>query len=253
MSIKKRVLLAGFSGILATFAVASGASAHATIPSDDLTADGYGVISIRIGHGCEGLATNVVEVQIPEGFVSVKPQTKPGWTAETEMVESDPYELHGQTFTERVGIVRWSGGNLLDSQYDEFGISLKAPNTPDTTVAFPTIQYCGASATQEWIEVASEGQDPHELEKPAPTIGIVAGDSDHSADAVMDDSASMENSEDSAIDIAASQSEQDARISALESSVSDTQGSSSGSALSIAAIIASLGAVAFSVASRKRG
>ena len=36
------------------------------------------------------------------------------------MVESEPYERFGETLTERVGVVRWSGGDLPHFAFYDF-------------------------------------------------------------------------------------------------------------------------------------
>ena len=38
------------------------------------------------------------------------------------MVESEPYERFGETLTERVGVIRWSGGDLPDLAFYDFGV-----------------------------------------------------------------------------------------------------------------------------------
>lgn len=166
-----KAFFATLAGGITLFVGAAQVSAHASIPTDDLVAGGYGQLSIRIPHGCDGAATNIVEVQIPDGFSSIKPQAKAGWEVEVEMVDlAEPIENHGNIITDRVGVIRWTGGNLADNQYDEFGITVKAPDAPGTSAGFPTIQYCGDDASVAWI-----GED-------TPTIDIVAGPTGHGAE-----------------------------------------------------------------------
>lgn len=249
-----KAILAAATGGIILFAGAASVSAHASIPSDDLAAGGYGQVSIRVPHGCEGAPTNIVEVQIPDGFTSIKPQAKAGWVVETEIVALDePIEMHGNTITERVSVIRWTGGNLADNQYDDFGISLKAPDAAGTTAEFPTIQYCGDDSVA-WI-----GED-------APSIDIVAGSGgghgDSDSDTGMTDM-DVSGTDAAVIDaavaeaVATAAAEQAAAIEALEAQLdgaSDDDGSnSSTSPVSIIALLAGLGGLGLGAfAARKR-
>lgn len=134
----RKTLTACATAIALLVATHSSASAHASIQLYGSTAsvNGYGVLFIRIGHGCTGgLATDTVVVSIPSGFTSVRPQQISGWTASRTM--------SGSTVTE----VKWTGGSLPDSQFADFGISVKFPATAGS-YGFKTVQYCGtANAT----------------------------------------------------------------------------------------------------------
>ena len=57
------------------------ASAHASLQlyGEKATPGGYGVLFVRVPHGCTGgLTTDGVVVSIPTGFASVRPQLIPG-------------------------------------------------------------------------------------------------------------------------------------------------------------------------------
>jgi uncharacterized protein YcnI len=157
--------------------VAAPAAAHVYIPESAVVGGGEGaVIHLRIPHGCEGVATDRLEVQIPEGVIGVTPQAVPGWTVETVSVETEPYELYGSTLTERTSVVRWTGGALEDHQYLDFGISAIFPDEPGE-FAFPAVQGCGDQETA-WIEIPADGQTEDDMEHPAPTIEVVAAGED---------------------------------------------------------------------------
>ena len=131
-------------------------------------------------HGCDGAATDTLEVQIPVGVTSVKPKLMAGWTIETETapvpeasMAPDASPAAGHSEEEAViTLVRWSGGSLPDSQYADFQLRAVFPETPGT-VAFPTIQRCG-DAEVAWIEIPAEGQTEDDLELPASTVTVVA-------------------------------------------------------------------------------
>ncbi len=165
-----KVILGTLVAAAASITGVGSASAHATVQlyGASPTAGGYGVMFIRIGHGCAKAATDTVEVSIPAGFGSVRPQQMPGWNAETVK------NAEGVTTG-----VKWTGGNLPDAQFADFGVSVKYP-TQAGTYAIPVVQRCG-SAEEAWIQIPAEGQDPHSLKYPAPTVKVAEKNGGHSA------------------------------------------------------------------------
>lgn len=162
-----KVILGTLAASAAIITVSSPVSAHASVQLYGATANagGYGAFFVRIPHGCEKLPTDTVEVSIPAGFSSIRPQLVAGWTAETVK------DANGATTA-----VRWSGGSLPDSQFADFGVNVKYPTTAGA-YPIPVIQYCGTSSSA-WIEVAAPGQDPHELSKPAPVLTVTENTGD---------------------------------------------------------------------------
>ncbi|NHC45809.1 YcnI family protein [Motilibacter aurantiacus] len=111
---------------------------------------------LRAGHGCSGAATTAVTVKIPANVPSARPQNKPGWALDIAKDASG-----------KVTMVTWSGGNVPDAAFEDFGLSVRLPEKVGETVAFDTVQRCGAT------EVAWVGAD-QEAEHPAPTLVTVA-------------------------------------------------------------------------------
>ena len=152
----------------------TGAFAHATLEQAE-TPQGAGYKAVvRIGHGCAGEATLKVRVQIPEGVIAVKPMPKAGWTLETVKGPYEKeYDYYGSKLKEGVKEIIWTG-ELLDEYYDEFVFNTRITDTfaVGSTAYFPTVQEC-ANGAERWIEIPAEGQDPHELEGPAPGVVIV--------------------------------------------------------------------------------
>jgi periplasmic copper chaperone A len=161
-------------GTLAASAVVlsatSAANAHASVQlyGSTPTASGYGQMFVRIPHGCAGAATDTIKVQIPDGFASVKAQAKAGWSVST--VKAD-----GTNVSE----VTWSGGNLPDSNFDDFGLSVKFPATAGTYYV-PIVQLCGASSVV-WNQIPAAGEDSHSLASPAPSVEVNAAAAGHGA------------------------------------------------------------------------
>lgn len=164
-----KVILGTLVASAASITGVGSASAHATVQlyGSSATAGGYGAMFIRIGHGCAKASTDTVEVSIPAGFGSVRPQQMPGWNAET--IKNDAGVTTG---------VKWSGGLLPDAQFADFGLSVKYPATAGT-YAIPVVQRCGA-AEEAWIQIPAEGQDSHALKYPAPTVKVAAKTTGHS-------------------------------------------------------------------------
>ena len=67
-------------------AIAIPAAAHVDIVDGGaVVGGGHGTqITFRVPHGCDGAATDTLEVKIPEGVTSVQPKLMAGWTIETE-------------------------------------------------------------------------------------------------------------------------------------------------------------------------
>jgi uncharacterized protein YcnI len=169
--------------VAAMLSAAPTAFAHVGITPRQAAAGGYTKLSFGVPHGCDGSSTTRIAVQIPEGVVSVKPQVAPGWEiATTTGPYAEPVELHGDTLTEGVVEVVWEGGPLSDSHLAEFGMSVRLPDAPGETIAFPVIQTCVEGETG-WIQIAaasdSDEAGGEELEHPAPTIELLAASGGH--------------------------------------------------------------------------
>jgi uncharacterized protein YcnI len=128
-----------------------------------------------IPHGCDGSPTVRVRVVIPEGVIGVKPMLKPGWTVTTvrgPYARGYPY-YHGQTLTEGVKEVIWSG-RLPDDYFDEFVFSAFLTGTlpAGQKLYFPTYQEC-EKGEHRWTEIPAPGQDAHALASPAPGVMLL--------------------------------------------------------------------------------
>jgi len=151
------------------------ASAHATLEKSEAAVGSTYKAVFRVPHGCEGKPTNLVRVQIPEGFIAVKPMPKPGWTLEkVRGAYAKSYDYHGTPMAEGVKEIIWSGGSLPDDEYDEFILrgSFVGDLAVGTTVYFPIVQECGEAA-ERWIELPAAGQSSDDLEMPAPGVKLL--------------------------------------------------------------------------------
>jgi len=138
------------TGLTVTLTIAPPAGAHASVQTygSTATAGGYGAFFIRIPHGCEGgLSTDRVVVTLPKAFESTRPQLVSGWESKA-------------TPGGRSTRVVWSGGDLPDTHFADFGISVKYP-VKAGDYPLTVVQHCG-DATVRW-----SGDD-------APVVNVVA-------------------------------------------------------------------------------
>ena len=151
--------------------------AHATLETPEASPDSYYKAVVRIGHGCDGSATNTVRVTVPEGVISVRPMPKAGW--DVELQEADyarSYELHGRQYDRGVRTITWTGGLLPDNYYDEFVFRGRLTDFKHgSTVYFPVTQECEEGEIA-WSQIPAQGQDAHDLDRPAPGLLILAAD-----------------------------------------------------------------------------
>jgi uncharacterized protein YcnI len=151
-------------------------AAHVTLETQEAPANESYKAVLRVGHGCEGKPTTALRVQIPEGVIAVRPMPKPGWQlAVVKDKYQRPYEYFGTELTEGVKQIAWTGGPLPDEFYDEFVFVGRLTDFElGTVLHFPTVQEC-AGGVHRWIEIPAAGQNPDELEEPAPQLEIVKG------------------------------------------------------------------------------
>ncbi len=191
-----RLLAAPAAAGVALLALAGPASAHVTVTPSTTAAGAYAVLTVSVPHGCEGAATTKVAIQIPEEILSVTPTRNPLYDVEvqTEKLAEPVTDAHGNEVTERDAVVVYTAKTPLpDGMRDAFELSVKLPEEEGKTLAFPAIQTCEKGQTA-WSEIAAEGQNPEELEHPAPLVTITAAESEDGADvAAAEDESSADD------------------------------------------------------------
>ncbi|WP_183101571.1 YcnI family copper-binding membrane protein, partial [Nocardioides pelophilus] len=143
-------------------------------------AGSYAVLTVSVPHGCDGSATTKIAIDLPEPIHAVTPTRNPFWTVEKEMEQLDEpiTDAHGNEITERVDQVVYTARTPLpEGQRDTFELSLQLPDAEGETLAFPILQTCEEGETG-WTEVAADGQDEDDLERPAPLVTITAAEGD---------------------------------------------------------------------------
>ena len=161
-------------GVTAGLALAIGAplaaSAHVHVTPDAASAGGAQTLTFSFSHGCDGSPTTSLAVDIPEGVGNATPVVQGGWTITREL-GSDGVPTRVVYTAETPVEDGLKAAVAMDVLFTE--------GTADTTVAFPVTQTCAEGETA-WTQIAEDGEDPHDLDAPAPvvTVGAVADTAD---------------------------------------------------------------------------
>lgn len=138
--------LALAAGVALALGFPTAASAHVSASSDSTAPGGRAVVTFSVPHGCEGSATRIVTIDIPETIPSVTPTINPLWTVEKVMVPlEEPIETEYETLTERVGQIVYTAidAPLQDGYRDTFALQLTLPEgEAGDRIEFPTTQTC---------------------------------------------------------------------------------------------------------------
>lgn len=155
---------------------AAPAFAHVTLEVQEAKIGSTYKAVVRVPHGCGAEATNVVRVQIPEGFFAVKPMPHAGWELETVTGPyQGSYDNHGTAVTEGVKEIVWSGGDLPNAFYDEFIFrGTFASSLEPGKFYFPVVQEC-VSGEEAWIDVSGD----EKADMPAPSLELVPAGAGH--------------------------------------------------------------------------
>lgn len=163
------------SAVVLAVGVALPALAHVTINPRTAEKGGYAKLAFRVPNERDDASTTKLEVRFPTdhplSHVSIKPV--PGWDAKLTRGElpKPVVDDYGETVTESVLKITWSGGKIEPGQFQEFEISVgPLPKNADRLV-FPAIQTYSSGEVVEWTdEPAADGTEP---ERPAPVLTLV--------------------------------------------------------------------------------
>jgi len=185
---------------IVTVIAAAPAQAHVSGTPSDASAGAFTVLTMSVPHGCDGSPTTKVEIQMPESVLSVTPTRNSFYDVESTIGQLDEpvTDAHGNEVTERTSTVVYTANTPLpEGQRDTFELSFQVPDAEGETLAFPTVQTCEQGETG-WVELPEEGQDPEELEHPAPIFEILPaaeGGDHHAADSASAEEASDDTQE----------------------------------------------------------
>lgn len=168
-----RALAAALAAFTLLLLAPAAAHAHVTVSPTTAPADSYMVLTFAVPHGCEGEPTTELTIKMPEGVSAVTPTVTPGWRVSTTTAQPDTSAGDDNgAITGRVDTVVYTADTPLpDNLRAAFEVSLRLPNTPDETIAFPVVQTCGEVET-EWIEQADDPDAA--LAYPAPVVALAA-------------------------------------------------------------------------------
>jgi uncharacterized protein YcnI len=155
---------------------AAGASAHVGVTPDRTAANSYALLTFGIPHGCEESGTTKVAITLPAELNDAQPTVNPNWTVDkvTEQLAEPKKLADGTSITKRTSQIVYTARTPLDHELrDVLVLSVKLPDTAGSTLYFPTLQTCETGQT-DWSEIAKDGQDPHTLKAPAPSITVTA-------------------------------------------------------------------------------
>lgn len=166
---KKSLLALSF---LLPIGLAGNAQAHIILENKKAEAGAYYKAVFQVGHGCHGAPIKQIVVTIPTGVLGAKPMPKSGWKIEIDKAPlAKPITMHGHTATEDVSQIRWSGGPLADSDYDEFILLAKLPEKPGP-LYWQVSQICD-EGRMDWVEVPAPGKKFSDYKMPAPSMEIL--------------------------------------------------------------------------------
>jgi uncharacterized protein YcnI len=160
MGTRKRFALVLGAGFIVAPALAS---AHVEIASGPGFANTTQEIAFNVGHGCSGLDTKSVRIEIPPSVTSVRPATSDFGAA---TVEKDA--------TGVVTAVTWQKPDVLaqDNNFYKLILRAKVPNAPFTKVLFPAHQTCadpdGGTKVVDWVAAVGDANS-----EPAPGLIVV--------------------------------------------------------------------------------
>ncbi len=146
------------------------ALAHIVTSPDTASSGAWFRTNLRVTHGCEGSDTKKITVTVPKGILIIKPQVKDGWKIDVQKETlSKPVQGPHGPITQIVKSISWTG-HLEDAYFDEFGLSMKLPET-DKPIAFPVLQEC-IKGQMNWKDAPSGHSHSHDS-FPAPVIKII--------------------------------------------------------------------------------
>src|SRR3989442_1494475 len=93
----------------AALILAPAAAAHVTLTPDKVPADSFQRFAFQVPVELNSPTTKVA-VKLPVGITSVAVEPKSGWTWKTTTVKlAKPVTIEGETITDRVSTITWSG------------------------------------------------------------------------------------------------------------------------------------------------
>ena len=144
-------------------AAPAAAQAHVGVSPDAVQPGGSTVLNFSFTHGCEESPTTALRITMPDGLASVSPTVDSNWDIAVE--RADNGLVSAVTYTALTPVP--TGLQGVASMAVQIG-----EDAPES-LAFPVEQTC-ESGVNEWVELAEDGADPHDLDSPAPVVTVTA-------------------------------------------------------------------------------
>jgi uncharacterized protein YcnI len=167
-----RMRVAVLTGLTGLVVVAPAAQAHVTLNPRSVTANSFGRLDMRVPNERDDASTKSVVLYFPHGFYSASSKRVWGWTAKVSMRKlATPVPSADGDITEEVSKITFRATTKSDwiapGQFEEFGLSMRIPNTPNATLTFPARQTYSSGEVVNW-------SGPSSAETPAPAINVAA-------------------------------------------------------------------------------
>jgi uncharacterized protein YcnI len=171
----RRIVIGATAGLALAIGAPLAASAHVHVDPATAAAGDTETLTFSFSHGCDGSPTTALAIDIPDGVGNATPVVQGGWTITREL-GSDGVPTR---------VVYTADAPVEDGFKAAVSMDvLLTEATAGATLAFPVTQTCAAGETA-WTQIAEDGEDPHDLDAPAPLVevGAVADEADSGHDA----------------------------------------------------------------------
>jgi periplasmic copper chaperone A len=162
-------MVAACAAIGAALVLPGAASAHVTVQPNEAEAKAFVVEDVRVPNEEQSANTTKVVVQFPPGFAEVSFQPVPGWSVKVKKTKlAQPIKTdEGDTLTEQVSEVTWSGGKIAPGQFQDFPVSMQIPDKAGSALTFKALQTYDNGKVVRWI-------GPPDAQEPAPQVKVTA-------------------------------------------------------------------------------
>lgn len=176
---------------ITALAVPDAVSAHVTLQPNEAPAQGFVEENVRVPNEQEKANTTKVQLQLPDGFVSVSYAPVPGWSVKvTTKKLPKPIKTEDGEVTEQVSGITWSGGKLEPGQFIDFPLSVQIPGKAGDTLTFKAIQTYDNGDVSRWI-------GPPDASEPAPQVKVTAAEGETASTTPASTSKDSGNNDDS--------------------------------------------------------
>ena len=163
-TLSRGVLAAALAGAF-VLAVPAAASAHVGVSPDHIPAGQSTLLTFSFSHGCEDSPTTALRVTMPAGIGGAWPTFDSDWSADIEKTVGGG--VSAVTFTAARPVPHDLRGLV--------GLTVITDKHAADQLVFPVEQRC-VTGTNEWTQVAKDGEDPHSLDAPAPVVSLTEAD-----------------------------------------------------------------------------